>query len=91
MTNTSRAKEKAPAVQAGRSHAAPGVVGDSLGIAEENHLRRLLGWGGEFGPNFVPVGRAQVLAGDGAVSGLLNGDAVHRLGRRASGSPVADG
>ena len=51
----------------------------------------LLGWGGEFGPNFVPVVRAQVLAGDGAVSGLLNGDAVHRLGRRASGSPVADG
>ena len=79
MTNTNRAKEKTPAVQAGQSHAAPGVVGDSLGMGEENHLRRLRGLG-EFRPNFVPVGRAQVLAGDGAISRLLNGDAVLRAG-----------
>jgi len=48
-------------------------------MGEENHLRRLLGWGGEFRPNFVPVGRAQVLAGDGAVSGLLKGCLLYTL------------
>lgn len=123
MTNTNRAKEKTPAVQAGQTHAAPirnaGGTGEEMGhfgctgysldtpartaaitalvqamqasVYARSSICGLLGWGGEFRPNFVPVGRAQVLAGDGAVSGLLNGYAVHRLGRRASGSPVADG